>query len=84
MLNQLFTEISSVQQETVVGGFTVNFGTTSFTGIQQGTSTTTTSLPDGGSSTESTTANVQINTVGITGNGFDLPETFQFANFPFF
>jgi hypothetical protein len=80
MLNQLFTEISSEQQETVVGGFTINFGATSFTGIQEGTSTTTTSQPDGGSSTESTTENVQINTDGFTANGFNLPDGFTFAD----
>jgi hypothetical protein len=80
MLNQLFTEISSEQQETVVGGFTINFGATSFTGIQQGTSTTTTSQPDGGSSTESTTENVEVNTTGFTSNGFNLPPTFTFGD----
>ncbi|MBE9200590.1 MULTISPECIES: CTB family bacteriocin [unclassified Nodularia (in: cyanobacteria)] len=76
MLNPLFTEVSSEQQEAVVGGFTFNFGNTFFTGSQENTSTTTTSTPDGGSTTTSTTGNVQINTTGLTFNGFNLPANF--------
>jgi hypothetical protein len=80
MLNQLFTEISSEQQETVVGGFTINFGNTFFEGIQEGTTTTTTSTPDGGSTTEGQTVNITVTTEGFTANGFNLPDTFTFAS----
>ncbi|MEA5579770.1 CTB family bacteriocin [Nodularia harveyana UHCC-0300] len=80
MLNQLFTEISSEQQETVVGGFTINFGQTGFSGTEENTSTTTTSIPNGGSSTDSVTGNVVVTTEGFTANGFDLPDTFTFAS----
>ncbi|MEA5579769.1 CTB family bacteriocin [Nodularia harveyana UHCC-0300] len=76
MLNSLFTEISSEQQETVVGGFTFNFGSTNFQGSQENTSTSTTSDPNGGSSTTSTTGNVQVITFGQTFNGFNLPTGF--------
>jgi hypothetical protein len=76
MLNPLFAEVSSEQQETVVGGFTFNFGATSFSGGQENTSTNTTSTPDGGSTTTSTTGNVQVITFGQTFNGFNLPAGF--------
>ena len=80
MLNQLFTEVSSEQQETVVGGFTFNFGATFFSGVQEGTSTTTTSNPGAGSTTESITNNVVVLTEGFTANGFNLPATFTFGS----
>jgi hypothetical protein len=76
MLNPLFAEVSSEQQETVVGGFTFNFGATNFQGSQENTSTTTTSTPDGGSTTTSTTGNVSVITFAQTFNGFNIPTNF--------
>ncbi|MDB9335792.1 CTB family bacteriocin [Nodularia spumigena] len=79
MLNQLFTEVSSEQQETVVGGFTINSSRTGFFGSQQFTSTVTTSTPDGGSQSTSETINIEIITEAFTANGLNLPEGLTFA-----
>jgi len=88
MLNQLFTEVSSEQQETVVGGFTINSSQTGFLGRQQFTSTVTTSIPDGGIESipdggiESTseTINIEIITEAFTANGLNVPVDLTFAD----
>ena len=80
MLNQLFTEVSSEQQETVVGGFTINSSQTGFFGSQQFTSTVTTSTPDGGSESTSQTINIEIITEAFTANGLNVPVNLTFAD----
>jgi hypothetical protein len=80
MLNQLFTEVSSEQQETVVGGFTINSSRTGFLGRQQFTSTVTTSIPDGGIESTSETINIEIITEAFTANGLNVPADLTFAD----
>ncbi|KZL47967.1 hypothetical protein A2T98_20485 [Nodularia spumigena CENA596] len=80
MLNQLFTEVSSEQQETVVGGFTINSSQTGFFGSQQFTSTVTTSDPNGGSQSTSETINIEIISEAFTANGLNLPAGLTFAS----
>ncbi|MBE9200591.1 MULTISPECIES: CTB family bacteriocin [unclassified Nodularia (in: cyanobacteria)] len=74
MSNPLFIEVSSEQQEVTAGGITINFGATNFFGSIGITTTTTTSLPDGGSETISETDNTTVETSGIVFAGFDLTE----------
>lgn len=74
MSNPLFIEVSSEQQEVTAGGITINFGSTGFSGSIGLTTTTTTSLPDGGSETTSETDNTTVETAGIVFAGFNLTE----------
>ncbi|MEA5579772.1 CTB family bacteriocin [Nodularia harveyana UHCC-0300] len=78
MTNALFNEVSANQQETVAGGFSLNFSGTTFLGLQTASGTTSTSTPDG-SNAIGENAVVDVNTSGGTANGLDLPANFDLA-----
>ncbi|HYW21971.1 MAG TPA: CTB family bacteriocin [Nodularia sp. (in: cyanobacteria)] len=78
MLNQLFTEVSSEQQETVVGGLGASFSqsVTGFFGKNVIVITKNTSTPDGGSTTETSSQDTEITTGAISFIGANLPASF--------
>lgn len=72
MTNELFTEVSVEQQETVTGGLTLsgiglNRSFTNFKGLQLATATLSQSTPEG-SGTASDGGSAVVDTTGETGN----------------
>ncbi|WP_414527520.1 CTB family bacteriocin [Nodularia chucula] len=74
MTNELFTEVSVAQQETVTGGVTtilsgigLNRSFTNFKGLQLATATLSQSTPEG-SGTASEGGSAVVDTTGETGN----------------
>lgn len=74
MTNELFTEVSVEQQETVTGGLTsilsgvgLNRSFTNFKGLQLATATLSQSTPEG-SGTSSDGGSAVVDTTGETGN----------------
>lgn len=78
MSNPLFKELSANQQETVAGGFSLNFSGTVFSGLQTGSVTNAGSNP-GGSTATGENASVGVDTAGTNLNGLDIPADFDLA-----
>ncbi|MDB9373643.1 CTB family bacteriocin [Nodularia sphaerocarpa] len=76
MSNPLFNELSPNQQESVAGGFSLNFSATLFSGLQTGTVTNSASNP-GGSTATGENASVAVDTAGSNLNGLDIPADFD-------
>ncbi|HYW21970.1 MAG TPA: CTB family bacteriocin [Nodularia sp. (in: cyanobacteria)] len=81
MSNQLFTEVSSEQQEIVAGGISFAITQTGFQGKQVLLLSNSSSNPTTGSTSTGGSQTVVIETLGSNVTGADLPDDFDFSFF---